>query len=77
MVKTLEGNLTPTNITTGRGFHFFALLELQLKGESFKTAVEQYFFQMGTKSEDFLNTFVHQIVQNLRCCSITFLFIEC
>ena len=49
MVKTLEGNLTPTNITTGRGFHFFALLELQLKGESFKTAVEQYFFQMGTK----------------------------
>ena len=44
MVKTLEGNLTPTNITTGRGFHFFALLELQLKGESFKTAVEQYFF---------------------------------
>ena len=49
MVKTLEGNLTPTNITTGRGFHFFALLELQLKGESFKTAVEQYFFKWGQK----------------------------
>ena len=52
MVKTLEGNLTPTNITTGRGFHFFALLELQLKGESFKTAVEQYFFfSNGDKSD--------------------------
>ena len=51
MVKRLEGNLTPTNITTGRGFHFFAaLLELQPKGESFKTAVEQYFlFKWGQK----------------------------